>query len=546
MNTAQQTLGPSSGAQRTPGTSRLQGVAVALPWALAMVFAYGVLNGSLIWHHVAKLEHDVRPVAAAMYLLLYAVSGVSLGVLLMSLNRYLALAAFLLLATIVTTNYLAANLLFHLRVIDEGVADWLLSETAEAPAAVKAFLVPLSKQLGVSVASLVPIMVVARLARRKFWARVRRPTSLAVGAVLVYALSGVAIQREFDPNLPRENNLLIYGAMMLLKSTPEIPPVDLKPVEQSRVEKIVLVVDESVTYGAYRTQLQDRWARWHGVDFGDAVPLGNCSASSNSMLRWGFRATEMMAGKDPRLVPTVWSYARAAGFQTFFIDGQRNGSYQNYLNGKEAALIHQIIGVDKGNDTDRSIAALLRTMMLKPGKMFIYINKKGSHFPYDDNYPDDLLAAPVTPEQSYDAAVRYSTEDFLDTALMDVPLMKTLIIYTSDHGEQFAGGAGHCNTVPTAPEKSVPLLLVTGDSQLAREASDAASVLRDHAGHEQIFATLLDAMGYDLQAAEAKYGSSLLSPRVPQRYYHVLSMPIPSKAQPKTLVEFSRVPYRLQ
>ena len=67
---------------------------------------------------------------------------------------------------------------------------------------------------------------------------------LAAIALFVYGLSGVAIQREFDPNLPLESNLLIYGGMMLLKSPPTLPPVDLKTVEQARVLKIVILVDE--------------------------------------------------------------------------------------------------------------------------------------------------------------------------------------------------------------------------------------------------------------------------------------------------------------
>ena len=243
----------------------------------------------------------------------------------------------------------------------------------------------------------------------------------------------------------------------------------------------------------------------------------------------------------PRLVPTIWSYARAAGFRTIFIDGQRNGSYQNYLNRKEAALIDQIVGVSKGYDTDRSIAALLRRMLLEPGRMFFYVNKRGSHFPYDDNYPDTWLPGAPTPEQSYDAAVRYSTQDFLDAALKDVPLTRVLIIYTSDHGEQFGKGSNHCNIVPTPQEKSVPLLLITGDRQLAQQVDSVVPALRDHVGHEQFFATLLAGMGYDLQAAEARYGTSLLSPIVPQRYYQVSQMTIPSKSQPKTVVEFSRI-----
>ena len=62
----------------------------------------------------------LRPFAAATYVLLYVVSGISLGLLLMALNRYLTLCAVLLLLAVVTTNHLAVYLLFHLRVVDAG------------------------------------------------------------------------------------------------------------------------------------------------------------------------------------------------------------------------------------------------------------------------------------------------------------------------------------------------------------------------------------------------------------------------------------------
>jgi hypothetical protein len=509
---------------------------------MAMAGTYALINLSLIRHYVARV--DVTPHAVAVFLLLYAVSGISLGVLLMSLNRYLAFAVFLPLIACVTTNHLASHLLFHLRVIDSGTAEWLLSETGQTTAAVRQFFGPFAEELTISVASMLPIMIVARLARHRLGVPMKHSVSLTAAALVCYGLSGMAIQREFDPNLPLENNLLLYRAKMWLKSPPNIPPVDLRPVGQPQVEKILLVVDESVTYSAYRTQLRNRWILWNGVDYGDALSLGNTSTSGNSMLRWGFRAREMLAGKDPRVVPTIWSYAHAAGFRTVFVDGQRNGSYQNYMNRKEVALIDQIIGVDDGFDTDHTIAALLRTLMRKPGKMFVYVNKRGSHFPYDDNYPNNGLQPPATPEESYDAAVRYTTEDFLDRALAGVQLTNVLMVYTSDHGEQFGGGPGHGNIVPRREEKSVPLLLLTGNAALQQKAIQAASVLRDRAGHEQIFATLLGAMGYDLRAAETIYGSSLLSPSVPQHYYHVLATPIPSRSQAVTAVEFRRDPYQ--
>ena len=507
-----------------------------------MFCSYMLLNVSTLWPHVAVLWRSSAVTFVAFYFFLYAVSAISFGVLLMSLKHYLLVAALALLVVIVTTNHLAREML-DLKVVNEQSAEWLLSETGEAADAVRAFFAPFARNLAFSVASLVPAVCVARLARRRFRAQLR-PVPLFLGALLAYGLTGVTVHRYFKPYIPIESNLVLYGAAFVLKPSPDVPPVDMKPVQPPEVAKIILVVDESVTYGAYVTQLRGKWARWNGVDFGEAASLGNCSGSSNSMLRWGFRATRMLAGEDPRLAPTVWSYAHGAGYETFLIDGQRGGSYQNFMRGKEAALIDHRVGVSNGFDTDRRIAELLHTLMLEPGKRFVYINKRGSHFPYTNGYPADRFPNARTREQQHAVAVRYSTQGFLDTALSNVPRGDILILYTSDHGQRFSGGSPHCNPAPTWQESSVPLLMLTGNEPLAQRAAAAATLLKDRASHEQIFATLLAAMGYDLRAAEAEYGSSLLSASVPQRYFHVRANPVPTDRRGITVDEFSHFPHR--
>jgi hypothetical protein len=505
-----------------------------------MAVAYLLLNAGTLFPLDTTLWRSGQHLMVLLSLLLYAAGGVGLGALLASLNRYVASAACVLMLASLTTNHLATRML-DLKVVDEGSAQWLLAETGETSAAVHQFLGPFCGELLVSVILLLPLVVISRYSRRHLLTYMR-PVALAVCALLLYGLGTIGTYRYFKPYLPGESNLLLYRLKFALRSDPAIAPVDLAVVRQSSVSKIVLLVDESVTYQAYVSQLRDQWSRWKPVDFGNAVSLGNCSGASNSMLRWGFRAKKMLAGGDPRRGPTIWSYARAAGYRTVYIDGQRHGSYQNYMNTKEAAFIDQIIGVDAGIDTDRAIAARLRTLLLRPGRMFIYINKRGDHFPYAGNVPRNRLPTSATIEQAYDAGVQYSTAGFLDTALQNVPLRNALLIYTSDHGEQFGPGSPHCNPAPTVEETSVPLLLLTEDPQLLRQAAAAAPVLSNRAGHEQIFATLLAAMGYDLTAAEAESGTSLLSPSVPLHYYHVSALPIPSKQGQPTIVEFRRHP----
>jgi hypothetical protein len=516
----------------------------AAPWVAATLCCYGLLNFGPLRAEFALGGRGFQGVWLAFYLFMYSISGLTLGLLLMSLSRSLVCCVGLIFVVIGLTNRMALDLL-DLKILNKETADWLLSETAVAGAAISEFLGPATRHLAISIGLLLPLICVARLARKRLRLYLWNPVPLALTSLIAYGLCGLILYHYFKPFIPVESNLVFYAADLVLQPSPDVPAADLPTVNNPQATKIVLLVDETLTYEGFRTQLQQNWAKWNSVDFGEGVSLGNCSGASNSMLRWGFRSQRMLAGEDPRLAPTVWSYARKSGYETYLIDGQRNGSYQNYMRRKEAALIDQYIGVERGMGTDKSIAELLHTLVQKPGKMFIYVNKRGNHFPYTNNYPIDQFPGAKSREQQFAASVQYSNQEFLDTMLRDVSLTDVLIIYTSDHGERFDGAnAPHCNSLPAWQEVSVPLLLLTGNRSLAQQAESAALLLKDRVGHEQIFATLLYAMGYDLHRAETIYGSSLLSDSIPQHYFHVSGNPIAADPSKPAVQEFSHFPYR--
>jgi len=513
-------------------------------WIAALILGYALANFDTLRLIYAPSWHGFRGGTRILYELLYALSGVSLGLLLVAVPRFLACGVVLLGLVVATTNAVAVDLL-DLKVLNKESAEWLLSESRVAPAAIGEFSGAVLRHLASCCAFLLPFLVAVYLGRRHLLRHLWGPVPLALGALAAYGLIDLTLYHYFKPFIPVESNLAIYAADLTLRGSPDIPPLDLKPPHPPLASKVLLVVDETLTYGGYVAQLRAPWAKWPSVDYGEAASLANCSAASNSMLRWGFRAPHMLAAEDPRLVPTIWSYARGAGFATYLIDGQRNGSYQNFMRNKEAALIDHYPGVERGMDTDQAIATLLNTLLLKPGKSFIYVNKRGNHFPYANNFPRDQFPDARSREQQYAAAIRYSSRDFLETMLRGVSLADVLVLYTSDHGERFDGaGTPHCSTAPVWQEFSVPLLLLTGNQPLAQQAQAAATALRDHASHEQIFATLLAAMGYDARAAEALYGSSLLSAAIPARYFHVLVNPIASKGGGAAVREFAHFPYR--
>jgi hypothetical protein len=503
--------------------NRTAGLAIL---ACLLVAGYALINVDTLWGEYAQTQIGYTGYRLALQLLLYAVSGVALGALLIGLNRYLMVLAILVLVTVITTNRMAIELL-QLTIVDRENAEWLLAEVRSAPDAMSQFRGTLARQVVIALGLLAPFIGTVIYARRGLRADLRSPALLSLAALGVYGLSGALLYHSFKPRIPIDGNLVFFAVDLALRPTPDIPPVDLKAARPPQAQKIVLLVDESLTYRGYAAELSARWSRWSGVDFGEALSLGNCSAPSNAILRWGFRAQPMLSGEDPRRQPMIWSYARAAGFETYLLDGQHNGAYQNMMTGKEAALIDHYLGASRGMETDHQIAEQLHELLLKPGRMFIYVNKRGDHFPYVNNFPQELFPQARTNEQHYAASIRYSSADFLDTMLSGVPMTDVLVLYTSDHGDRFDGiGISHCNAVPSLDEIRVPLVLLSGNDVLARQAAAAAVSLKNRAGHEQIFATLLAAMGFDVKAAENLYGSSLLSASVPQHYYHVLLHPI--------------------
>ena len=111
-----------------------------------------------------------------------------------------------------------------------------------------------------------------------------------------------------------------------------------------QIENIVLLVDESVrgdyidwtpgnSYTPALATLHPRLA-----DFGPALSGGNCSHYSNALLR--FTASPQELGHAVLETPTIWQYAKKAGYRTVYIDAQsafnKNADkFQNFMTRKK-------------------------------------------------------------------------------------------------------------------------------------------------------------------------------------------------------------------
>jgi len=299
---------------------------------------------------------------------------------------------------------------------------------------------------------------------------------------------------------------------------------------------VVLVVDESIRSDFVSLKpgnsltpelatLRDRL-----IDFSPAVSSGNCSHLSNALLR--FMVDRRNLVRSVHTSPTVWQYAKKAGFRTVFIDAQPrshfdavNGKLQNYMTPAEAILIDRFYKFDGTlplHAVDDELVRIALEEMSGGDPVFIYANKNGAHFPYSDGSPEGLPSNQAagadtrgfTAElQSYAKAVRWSTDRPISRLIRDADGSDVTIIYTSDHGQNFSPGRlTHCTTSGNVDpqEAIVPLMVVSGNAKLQDRFQEVADRYRGRASHFAIAPTLLELMGYKPSEIATRYEGSLL------------------------------------
>ena len=304
------------------------------------------------------------------------------------------------------------------------------------------------------------------------------------------------------------------------------------------IKRIIMMIGESVRGdyidwkpgNPYTPELAALKAKGQIVDFGPATSGGNCSHYSNAVLRFG--AKENAIGRAMLSQPTLWQFAKKAGFRTVYIDGQAGfnhnpGKLQNFMTAAEARDIDGFYALSENIPTPRLDDKVLDIVMneIKPGKpVLIYANKNGAHFPYDQGYPELARLFQPTMSQSpedtsasrinsFRNVVRWSVDRIMAKLIRDTDGLKdTVIIYTSDHGQAFnPKHFTHCTVEnPDPREGLVPMFVVTGNPALRARFALAAQQSRDHGSHFAIAPTVLDLLGYDRQAVAKAYGASLM------------------------------------
>lgn len=440
-----------------------------------------------------------------------ALQATALLIGLIFLSKRLFWPVLILIGISAATNLIFSQILDD--IIDLPRFDWLLTESRNAQNAAGQFLLPavigLAKTL-LALGLFVACRELFRLCLRRHSRLLNAPRA-NISAIFVLLLASFALGLGLPGPVAAERNIYNFAVEKL--ATP--PPPQRRSINMpapnidKSIEKIVWIIDESVSYDAFSRLIRPDLSDFGPIDFGKAVAMANCSAPAHVALRSGVDVLNVNADTDLRTTPSIWAYARKAGYKTLLLDGQVSGPPQNLLLPPEASKIDEILSLASGIQTDLKIAQNLNDRLTSNGKQFIYAVLRGVHFQYSDHYPTGTLPADKSILQQYDAAIAYSKRDFFSTLMAGVDREKVAIIYTSDHGQNVKeGDLPHCSTVPEKAEFAIPLLAFLPPAVAERYPPQVES--RHSAS--QIFPSTLAWMGYDAALAASAYDNTLRQP----------------------------------
>jgi len=395
--------------------------------------------------------------------------------------------------------------------LDLATLGWMTAESRQAGNAAGQFAAPLLFAALQAAAAIALFVAARRLLRRAVALPAARKAGIAGLAVLLVPslLAPVGL-----PASAAERNLYSLG-VELADADPPPPraPVDIAPRTAGTPRHILWLVDESVAYAEFERIIAPRLAAYRPIDFGETASMANCSAPSNLALRSGVDVRDAGPNLDLRRAPSIWGYAKKAGYRTTMIDGQTTGAPQNFLLPPERALIDDVRGEASGMDTDYKIAGELNAQLRGGERSFTYVVLRGVHFQYKDHFPAGMIPADSPEIVQYRTALAYSKGRFFDRLLQGLDRSQVAIVYQSDHGQNLTPGKlPHCSPEGVPAEFQIPLLAFVPDAERARLAA------APHPGHSasQVFPTLLEWMGYDAAAVQQGYDRDLTGP--PLRY----------------------------
>lgn len=297
-----------------------------------------------------------------------------------------------------------------------------------------------------------------------------------------------------------------FGSVTLKINELVSPPIEYSlnrydNFPNTEVDKIILIIDESIEYQTFR-RLSDEQKFLRVIDYGIAYSGSNCSASSNYILR---RASWLKIENRTNLifeVESLFSLAKKNHYRTVYLDNQNvlnDPTVKNYFNKEEVSKIDHIISpINEAYKRDFAALNKLNELIKTKGKIFIIMNKYGSHFPYDLTlHPNERSFDKI---DNYKKSVKRNSVEYL-IELSKIADKHTLVFYTSDHGQNLFGRTSHCN-VGTQIDKSefeVPFLVLTGNDEVFKFLNAKKNLFKNKISHLQISESVRNAIGFELK-----------------------------------------------
>ena len=249
---------------------------------------------------------------------------------------------------------------------------------------------------------------------------------------------------------------------------------------------------------------------FYAHNYGVVNSMANCSATSNLLLRTGIMAQRLPLESDALFKqPNIFQYANVAGFYSIYMDAQVKGHrLNNFFTQREINHIDEYWVMNNHHDLsehelDQQMAKDIEKRIVNTeNPQFYYINKSGTHFPYESTLPVEKYPVSKEKNETYMQALNWSVDEFFKVLIPAVSRAKlpVIIIYTSDHG-QGLGEQGnlstHCLPKNVPIEQAlVPLLMINvsdnQNSHLIQPFEQKSGLYSQY----QVFPTLLTLFGY--------------------------------------------------
>lgn len=275
------------------------------------------------------------------------------------------------------------------------------------------------------------------------------------------------------------------------------------------INKIIVIIDESVEYNEFSKLYKGSIP--YAINFGQAYSGANCSAASNYIIRRATWDKNIHVNKlDIKRVENIFSLAKRQAFRTVYFDNQntlKDPTVRNYFDNAEISNIDTVIEPD-GDIYNRDLHSLSKLEKeLQHNNVFIFINKMGAHFPYENTIPPALVKSENM--VNYRSSVNRNTISYLNE-ISKIIDDRTIIFYTSDHGQDFNSIATQCNTGNDVSELeySVPIIVITKNNETYQSLVIASDKYKDFLTHIEFSESIRNVLGYNIE----KIGSIFKDP----------------------------------